>query len=332
MDEITAFIDTLSSSLPLEDGELYLRIFFQVLLLASSAVFSGSETALFSLSRIDLQKLRHSRHKNSESIHEMLDEPRRLIISILCGNELVNIASAVNMTGILLLLFGQEDIGWINVVIMVPLLLLIGEVTPKTIAVSHPIDFSTRVTARFLPRWITLITPLREMVRLIADQITTLVVGDSVDRENILQPDELRTLLEEGQQSGVIDATEWVGPWNDGFMKFYEAAKYYYYPGMHEPGSMLAVGITLALALAIAALVATPLTAQAEIEVSAVLKNETAKLHMMLFANANAATPTPTDPSAPAGEITTLKDPGLFDGSRAQPVRLPNTAPATSES
>ena len=43
--------------------------------------------------------------------------------------------------------------------------------------------------------------------------------------------------------SGAIDATEWVGPWNDGFMKFYEAAKYYYWPGFHEPGSMLAVGM-----------------------------------------------------------------------------------------
>ncbi|NNL41554.1 MAG: TRAP transporter substrate-binding protein, partial [Desulfobacterales bacterium] len=43
--------------------------------------------------------------------------------------------------------------------------------------------------------------------------------------------------------AGSIDATEWVGPWNDAFMKLYEAAKYYYYPGMHEPGSMLALGI-----------------------------------------------------------------------------------------
>ena len=43
--------------------------------------------------------------------------------------------------------------------------------------------------------------------------------------------------------SGAIDATEWVGPWNDSFMKFYEAAKFYYYPGMHEPGSMLALGM-----------------------------------------------------------------------------------------
>jgi len=43
--------------------------------------------------------------------------------------------------------------------------------------------------------------------------------------------------------SGSIDATEWVGPWNDYFMKFYEAAKYYYYPGFHEPGSMLSLGM-----------------------------------------------------------------------------------------
>ena len=43
--------------------------------------------------------------------------------------------------------------------------------------------------------------------------------------------------------SGAVDATEWVGPFNDYFMKFYEAAKYYYWPGMHEPGSQLCMGM-----------------------------------------------------------------------------------------
>ncbi|MES9897577.1 MAG: hemolysin family protein [Sedimenticola sp.] len=206
MEEIKALFDALPFDIA--DTELILRIMFQVVLLVSSAVFSGSETALFSLSRIDLQKMRHSRHSDSESIHAMLDEPRRLIISILCGNELVNIASAVNMTAILLLLFGNQDVGWLNILIMVPLLLLIGEVTPKTIAVSYPIKFTTRISARILPRWMVFITPLREVVRAVADRITTMVVGDAVDRENILQPDELRTLLEEGEETGIIDATE----------------------------------------------------------------------------------------------------------------------------
>ncbi|MAL80091.1 MAG: ABC transporter substrate-binding protein [Sneathiella sp.] len=43
--------------------------------------------------------------------------------------------------------------------------------------------------------------------------------------------------------SGALDATEWVGPYNDYFLKFYEAAKYYYYPGMHEPGGGLSFGM-----------------------------------------------------------------------------------------
>ena len=43
--------------------------------------------------------------------------------------------------------------------------------------------------------------------------------------------------------SGAVEATEWVGPWNDEAMRFYEATKYYYYPGFHEPGAMLAAGM-----------------------------------------------------------------------------------------
>lgn len=46
-------------------------------------------------------------------------------------------------------------------------------------------------------------------------------------------------------QSGTIDATEWVGPWNDLAFGFYRVAKYYYWPGFHEPGSGLALGINL---------------------------------------------------------------------------------------
>jgi CBS domain containing-hemolysin-like protein len=197
---ITGQVDT-------RDLELTVRICLQVVFLLSSAVFSGSETALFSLSRIDLQQLRNTRDPHSESVHAMLDEPRRLIISILCGNELVNIASAANMTAILLMLFGA-DAGWINILVMVPLLLLVGEVTPKTIAVNFPVGFTKAISTRILPKWIYIVTPLREVVRLVSDRITTWVVGEVVDRENLLQPDELKTLLEEGEETGIIDATE----------------------------------------------------------------------------------------------------------------------------
>jgi TRAP-type mannitol/chloroaromatic compound transport system substrate-binding protein len=48
-------------------------------------------------------------------------------------------------------------------------------------------------------------------------------------------------------QSGAIDAAEWVGPWNDLAFGFYREAKYYYWPGFHEPGAQVAVGINLDL-------------------------------------------------------------------------------------
>lgn len=191
-----------------QNVELILRIALQVVLLSASAFFSGSEAGLFSFTRIRLERLRNTRHPMSDRIHMLLDEPRRLIISLLCGNELVNIASSANMVALLLMFFSEADTQWINILIMVPLLLLIGEITPKTFAVTFPEVFVCNLSARLLPGWIILITPLRDAVRFVADRITTFIVGEAVQRDNILNLDEFRTLVEESEEFGIIDATE----------------------------------------------------------------------------------------------------------------------------
>jgi len=190
------------------EPEMIARLTLQVFLFGLSAFFSGSETALFSLSRLDLQKLRRERHPKSETLHALLDEPRRLIISILCGNELVNIAATANMAGILVALYGSDQAGWITILVMFPLLLLFGEVTPKTIAVSNPIGISTQLVASPLAYWTKLVTPLRRVVRVAADGITTWVVGEDRAPENLLQVDEFRAVLEDVAEEGVLDATE----------------------------------------------------------------------------------------------------------------------------
>lgn len=189
-------------------GELLLRILVQVLLLCCSCFFSGSETALFSLSRRDMQTLRKERNPQSETLHSLLSQPRRLIISILCGNELVNIAAAANLTGILAGLMGVEEAAVVSTAVMVPLLLLFGEVTPKTIAVSDPVKISTAVVARPMSGWVRLVMPLQWLVRLAADRLTTVIVGREKDVENILQVDELRALVDEGVLAGELDASE----------------------------------------------------------------------------------------------------------------------------
>ena len=190
------------------EPDMLVRLCLQVLLLLGSAFFAGSETALFSLSRLDLQKLRRERNPHSETLHALLDQPRRLIISILCGNELVNIAAAANMTGILYSLYGSERVELINMLVMVPLLLLFGELTPKTIAVSNPVRISASVVATPLNLWIKFITPLRWSIRAVSDRVTTLIVGEETAAGNILQVDEFRTLVEEVAEEGELNATE----------------------------------------------------------------------------------------------------------------------------
>jgi len=188
--------------------DMIARLLLQAALLVGSAFFSGSETALFSLSRLDLQQLRRRHHPRIDTLQALLDQPRRLIISVLCGNQLINIAAIANMTGILVSLYGEERAGIINVAVMVPLLLLLGEVTPKTIAMSNPVRVSAGLVAAPMGQWVRFITPLRLLLRALSDRITTWIVGSEKAPANILQIDEFRSLVDEVANEGELQASE----------------------------------------------------------------------------------------------------------------------------
>ena len=192
----------------LQDTEIILRLVLQAMLLMASAFFSSSETALFSLSRLELRELRRSRHPRADTLFALLEQPRKLIISILCGNEIINVAAAANMTAILLHLYSSETVVLLNIFIMVPLLLLFGEVTPKTIAVTHPVRISTAIIAKPMSAWLRLVAPFRWFVRLLSERVTTLLVGREKIPENILNPDEFRSLVDEVVAAGELHATE----------------------------------------------------------------------------------------------------------------------------
>ncbi len=193
----------------LADPVIIFRLVLQCLLFGLSAFFSMSETALFSLSTLDFQRLRDEKHPQSDNLHKLLDYPRALIVSILCGNELVNIAATVNLAGILLILYGNPDTaGWINILLMFPLLLLFGEITPKTIAVTNTYKVSANVVSAPINFWVMLIKPVRGIVMLVANFLTTLLIGEQRKQENLLGADEIRTLLEEANEQGELSAIE----------------------------------------------------------------------------------------------------------------------------
>ena len=188
------------------DITLILELTLFVLLMMLSGFFSSSETSLFSLNELQLEQMRREDNPSTDLIERMLSEPRRLIVTILIGNEFVNVAASVISAAIVIQLLGAEN-KLINLFIMVPILLLFGEITPKTLAIRNNVSFAS-FQARPIDLFARLIAPLRWIVREIAEWFTTLVVGSELSRGSIVTRDMVRTLAHEAVGDGVLDQDE----------------------------------------------------------------------------------------------------------------------------
>lgn len=171
-----------------------------------SGFFSSSETSLFSLSNVQLEQMRRDKHPRIGLIQLLLSQPRRLIITILIGNELVNVTASVISAAIVIRLLGAEN-KWINLLIMVPLLLLVGEITPKVLAIRHNVAFAG-FESKPIEFFARLIKPVRLVVRTIADWIITLLIGRDRSRGNIITEDMVRVLAREAVGEGALDRLE----------------------------------------------------------------------------------------------------------------------------
>lgn len=188
------------------DLVVVLELLLFVILMGLSAFFSSSETALFSLNQRELDQMRHDDNPRIDLIERLLSEPRRLIVTILIGNEFVNVAASVISAAIVIRLLGAES-KLINLLIMVPILLLVGEITPKTLAIRNNVTFAT-FQSRPIEFFAWVISPLRALIRWIADFFTTLIVGSERTEGNIVTQDMVRTLAHEAVGEGVLDQHE----------------------------------------------------------------------------------------------------------------------------
>jgi CBS domain containing-hemolysin-like protein len=188
------------------DYILWLEVGLFILMMGLSGFFSSSETSLFSLSNVQLEQMRQDQHPRLGLIQRLLSQPRRLIITILIGNELVNVTASVISAAIVIKVLGAEN-KWINLLIMVPLLLLLGEITPKVLAIRHNISFAS-FESRPTEFFARLIKPLRFVVRHVADWIITLIIGRERSRGNIITEDMFRILAREAVGEGSLDHFE----------------------------------------------------------------------------------------------------------------------------
>jgi len=129
-----------------DESFLYLLIIGYLVL---SAFFSGSETAFFSLTKIQLKKIQKQKTKTSKRIFRLLQNPRELLIIILLGNTIVNVAASTT-AAIISIKVGErlfQDIPGIfpilvEIILMTFIILLFGEITPKLLAYSSPVKLA----------------------------------------------------------------------------------------------------------------------------------------------------------------------------------------------
>jgi len=188
------------------DITLWGELLLFVILMGLSGFFSSAETSLFSLSKIQLEQMRRDGHASLGRIERLLSQPRRLIVTILIGNEFVNVSASVISAAIVIQLLGAED-KFVNLFIMVPILLLVGEITPKTLAIRNNVAFAS-FQSYYITLFADLISPLRWLVRQAADWVTTLIVGKERSRANIVTEDMVRTLAREAVGEGVLNPVE----------------------------------------------------------------------------------------------------------------------------
>lgn len=176
-----------------------------------SAFFSGSETSLFSLTRGQREKLSRSERSIDRYVANLLVDPKRLIATVLLGNELINItfsslaASAVE--DIFGHRFGVVAITFLTTGFTVPLLLLFGEIIPKSIALATPESWA-RVAGRPLGLFMWVVTPVRMVVSGIAGLVVRILGQKSTGGPEKLGELEFKALVDVGQEAGELEAAE----------------------------------------------------------------------------------------------------------------------------
>lgn len=179
----------------------YLIIMAGLILL--SAYFSATETAFSSLSRTRVKTLAEKGNAKARLSYALSEQYDKLISTILIGNNIVNIAAASIGTVLFVKLYG--DIGaTVSTVVITILVLIFGEITPKSIAKDCPEKFAM-FSAPLIRLLIWLFTPLNFVFSMWKRFIFKLL---KLESDSKMSQDELLMLVEEVQQDGSIDKNE----------------------------------------------------------------------------------------------------------------------------
>ena len=171
-----------------------------------SAFFSSAETSMTTVSRIRVQALAGQGDKSAARLLRVLDNPHQMLSTILIGNNLVNMACSALTTTLTIELFGNAYVG-ISTGILTLVVLLFGEITPKTLATTRADAFALRY-ARVILILMLILTPAVWAVDKLARAVMRLLNADPDERPVLITEREIRTMVNTGGEEGVIENEE----------------------------------------------------------------------------------------------------------------------------
>jgi putative hemolysin len=192
------------------NGLEYIFLFVLILL---SALFSLSETAITSVSRIKIKHMFDQKVKGSKALFRLRENPSKLLGTVLVGNNVVNIAASSLVTSMMISYMeklGMAHIGYavgIAVGLMTFVILIFGEITPKTIALKNA-DKVALLTAPFIEVLSTILQPLVQLLTFISFPIIRLFGARIPEKGPFMSREEIRVLLAVSEKEGQIEEEE----------------------------------------------------------------------------------------------------------------------------
>lgn len=183
-----------------------LQIIVIVILLMLSAFFSSSETALTTVSQIKLRSLADEGNRRAKKVLKITGNPSKLLSAILVGNNIVNISASALTTTFCTSVFGNKYIG-IATGALTFLVLVFGEITPKTLATEYSLQLSM-VVAYPISWLMTILTPVIFLLNIVTSGIFHLFHVDPSARKSSITEAELRTIVNVSHEEGVIEPEE----------------------------------------------------------------------------------------------------------------------------
>ncbi|CEI71986.1 MULTISPECIES: HlyC/CorC family transporter [Romboutsia] len=191
----------------MESTGILIQIIVLVILLIGSGFFSASETALMSLSKIRIRHMKEEGVKGAKLVSNLIEEPNKLLSSILIGNNVVNIAATSISTSLFITLLKGPEAVPLATAVMTVLVLIFGEITPKTIAANSSEKVAIFVS-KPIKAIIFILTPVVWVLNIVTNLIFKLFGIKTKGNEPYITEEELKTMVNVGHEEGVLEIEE----------------------------------------------------------------------------------------------------------------------------